>query len=94
MTEIRVDVSELKAEGDDVVKELADFLREKTEAKVETALNEIVLKTEKGNIPKKHLRVLLRKYLHKAELKEHFRVISGKENTLIIKGRKVSGLVE
>jgi len=35
------------------------------------------------------LRVLLRKYLHRAKLKDYFRVISGKENALIIKERKI-----
>jgi hypothetical protein len=46
---------------------------------------------EKGEIPKKeHLRVLLKKYLHKANLKDEFRVIAGKEeNILIIKDRKI-----
>lgn len=88
MAEIRVDVSELKMEGDEVIKELAEFLHERTGVEVETTMNEIVLKAEKSNLSRKHLRVLLRKYLHKAELKEHFRVISGKENTLIIKGRR------
>jgi len=89
MAEIRVDISELKAEGDDVIKELADFLREKAGVEVETTVNEIVLKAEESSLPKKQLRVLLRKYLHKAELKDYFRVIGGKENTLIIKERKI-----
>jgi len=87
MVEIRVEISELKAEGDELVKELADFLHEKTGVEIETTANEIVLKAE--GLSKKHLRVLLRKYLHKSELKEFFRVIGGKENTLIIKGRKI-----
>ena len=89
MTEIRVDVSELKAESDEVVKELADFLREKTGVEIETIANEIVLKAEESSLSKKHLRVLLRKYLHRAKLKDYFRVISGKENALIIKERKI-----
>lgn len=90
MVEIRVDVSELKAEGDEVIKELADFLREKTSTEVKTTTNEIILKAEESTVSKKHLRVLLRKYLHKVELKDYFKVIGGKENTLIIKERKIS----
>ncbi|MEM1565995.1 MAG: 60S ribosomal protein L22 [Candidatus Bathyarchaeia archaeon] len=88
MTEIRVDISELKVESGEAVKELVNFLREKTGTKVETTANEIILNAEGSIISKKHLRVFLRKYLHKAELKEYFRVISGKENTLIIKKKK------
>jgi hypothetical protein len=38
--------------------------------------------------------VLLKKYLHKAELKEDFRVIAGPENTLIVKERKLAGEAE
>ncbi|MEM2779535.1 MAG: 60S ribosomal protein L22 [Candidatus Bathyarchaeia archaeon] len=90
MVETRIDVSELKAEGDDVIKELADFLREKTGAEIETLTNEIVVKTEEKDFSKQYLRVLLRKYLHKMGFKDYYRVIGGKENTLTIKGRKLS----
>jgi len=94
MAEIRVDISELKAEGDDIIKELVDFLREKTGVEIETTANEIVLKGEESSLSKKHLRALLRKYLHRAELKDYFRVIGGKENALIIKERKIYELKE
>ena len=90
MTEIRVDISELKNEGSDTIKELAEFLEEKTKAEVETATNEITLKDEEKNISKKHLRVLLRKFIHRIELRDYFRVISGGENTLIVKERKIA----
>ena len=85
-----VDISELKSEGSDLIKELAEFLKEKTKVEVETATNEIIVKGEEKVIPKKYLRVLLRKFLHKTELKDYFRVISSKENTLTIKERKIS----
>ncbi|MCS7125033.1 MAG: 60S ribosomal protein L22 [Candidatus Bathyarchaeota archaeon] len=94
MVEIRIDISELKAEGDEVIRELAEFLREKTSAEVETRANEIVVKAGETAISKKHLRVLLRKHLHKVELKNYFRVIGSKENTLIIKERKISEVEE
>ncbi|MGB9683957.1 MAG: 60S ribosomal protein L22 [Candidatus Bathyarchaeales archaeon] len=90
MTEIKIDIAELKAEGDEVIKELADFLQEKTNANIETATNEIIIKTEEKEIPKQYVRVLLRKFLHKIELRDYFRVIGGKENTLIVKERKIS----
>ncbi len=90
MVEIKIDISELKAEGDEVIKELADFLQEKTGANIETTTNEITIKAEEKEIPKQYVRVLLRKFLHKVELKDYFRVIGGKENTLIVKERKIS----
>ena len=90
MSEMRVDISELKGEGGDLIKELIEFLEEKTKGKVERATDEIVVKGEGKNVSRSYLRVLLRKFLHKQELKEYFRVIGGKENTLVIKERKIS----
>jgi hypothetical protein len=90
MSEMRVDTSELKSEGSDLIKDLAEFLEEKTKAEVKRATDEIVVKDERKNVSRSYLRVLLRKFLHKQELKEYFRVIGGKENTLIIKERKIS----
>jgi hypothetical protein len=90
MSEMRVNISELKSEGSDLIKELVEFLEEKTKAEVERATDEIVVKGEGKNVSRSYLRVLLRKFLHKQELKEYFRVIGGKENTLVIKERKIS----
>jgi hypothetical protein len=89
MAEAKIDISELKDEGSDVIKDLTAYLKEKTNAKVETGINEIVVKGEEPNVSRTYLRVLLKKFIHKKELKEHFRVIGGKENTLIVKGKKV-----
>jgi hypothetical protein len=89
MVEIKIDISELKAEGGDVVKELAEFLKEKTNAEVETLTNEILVKSEEKSVPKQYLRVLLRKFLHKSELKDYYKVISGKEGALKVKERKL-----
>lgn len=90
MSEMRVDISELKSEGSDLIKELVEFLGEKTKVEVERATDEIVVKGEGKNVSRSYLRVLLRKFLHKQELKEYFRVIGGKENILVIKERKIS----
>jgi hypothetical protein len=59
--------------------------------KIDVVDREITLKpTEKGVVASKdYLRVLLRKFLHKEELKEEFRIIAGKENTFVIKERKL-----
>ncbi len=89
MVEIKIDVSELKAEGGDVVKELAEFLKEKTNAEVKTLTNEIVVKSEEKSLPKQYLRVLLKKFLHKSELKDYYRIISGEGGALKVKGRKL-----
>jgi hypothetical protein len=87
MVEVKVDISELKGEGGDVIKELAEFLKEKTKANVDTLTDAIAV--EGDAVSRKFLRVLLRKFLHQTELKDYYRVIGGAENSLIIKGKKL-----
>jgi hypothetical protein len=89
MAETRVDISKLKTEGSDLIKELAEFLKGKTNTEIETTTNEIIMKDEKKTIPRSYVRVLLRKFLHQQELKEFYRIIGGKENTLIVKERAI-----
>jgi hypothetical protein len=79
----------LKKEGSDVTKELTTFLKEKTNAKIETETDEIIVKSEE-TVSRAYLRVLLRKFLHKKDLKDYFRVIGGKDNTLMIKEKKAA----
>ncbi|MCJ7560359.1 60S ribosomal protein L22 [Candidatus Bathyarchaeota archaeon] len=88
MVEMKIDASELKSEGKDVIKELADFLKEKTSAEVTTESKMVTVKGEGAAVSKKYLRVLVRKFLHKRELKESFRVISDSEDTLKVKEKK------
>jgi hypothetical protein len=90
MIETRINTSDLKSEGSDLVKELAEFLKGKTNAKVETGTDEIVVKSEEETVSRLYLRVLLRKFLHKKELKDYFRVIGGKENSLVVKEKKIA----
>ncbi len=87
---IIIDISELRRAVSEEIKELEKFLKDKTKAKVEVADREITLSSgEEGEIPSKdYVKVMLKKYLHKADLREDFRVIAGKEGSLIIKGRK------
>lgn len=89
MVELKVDISELKSEGDETIKELAGFIKEKTSAEVDTRGSEIVVTGEGKAVSKNYLRVLLRKFLHRVELKEYFRVIGCKENLLKVKEIKV-----
>jgi len=92
MTETKIDISELKSEGSDVIKELTEFLKEKTNAKVEAGTTEIIVREddEEETVSRQYLRLLLRKFLHKKELKDYFRVIGGKENILTIKEKKIA----
>ena len=89
MVEMRIDISELKSEGSDLIKELVELLEEKIKVEVETATDEIILKSEEEAISRRYLRVLLRKFLHRTELKDYFRVISGGENTLVVREKKI-----
>jgi hypothetical protein len=90
MAETRINISELKSEGSDLIKQLTEFLKEKTKAEVETTVDAIIVKGEGKNVSKKYLRVLLRKFLHKNELKDYFRVIGDEENTLMVKEKKIA----
>jgi hypothetical protein len=90
MVETRINISELKSEGSDLIKELTTFLQEKTKAEVETTTNIITVKGEEANVSKKYLRVLLKKFLHRNELKDYFRVIGKEENTLMVKEKKAA----
>ena len=90
MAETRINISEVKSEGSDLIKQLTEFLKEKTKAEVETTTDIITVKGEETNISKKYLRVLLRKFLHNKELKDYFRVIGEEENTLMIKEKKTA----
>lgn len=90
MSTIIVKISELRSKDEENVDDLAEFLEGRVDATVDITGDEIKLKYEevKKGFSKPHLRLLLRKFLHKAYLREEFRVISGKENTFIIKERK------
>jgi len=93
MSKIPIEISELRGnDGDEAVNDLKEFLEDKTGAKVEVTSREIFLQSEeKTKFPaKSHIRVLLKKFLHQAELKDDFRVIAGKENAFVIKLKKAA----
>jgi hypothetical protein len=89
MSNIMIDASELKDEGKQVVQAFADFVKEKTGAEVTNESNKVTVKGEGKTVSKKYLRVLVKKFLHKQELKEYYRVISGDEGILKVKERKL-----
>jgi hypothetical protein len=86
--EIIIDASELKDEGKEVIQDLVSFMKEKTGAEVTEESKKVTVKGEGAAVSKKYLRVLVKKFLHKQELKEYFRVIS-EEDTLKVKERKL-----
>jgi hypothetical protein len=90
MSTVTIQTSELRGKNAEKIENLAEFLKDRVGAKIDVASSEITINYEevKERPPKTYVRVLLRKFLHKAELKEQFRVISGKENVFIIKERK------
>ncbi len=89
MPATKIDISELHSKYGSEAKKLAEFLEEKLQAKIDASDTEISFKAkEKGReftVSKEHLRVLLKKFLHKQDLKEEFRVITGKEGILTVK---------
>lgn len=88
---MKIDASEIKGEGSDMTKQFADFLKEKTGAEVTSESNTITVKGEGAAVAKKYLRILAKKFLHKHELTESYRVISDEEeNALKIKERKLN----
>jgi hypothetical protein len=91
LSSTKIDIGELRNKHGEEVKKLSEFLENKLKTKIDVADREITIKpAEKGTVASKdYLRVLLKKFLHKEELKEEFRITSGKENSLVIKERKV-----
>jgi len=91
MAKIGIDISELRGrEGDETVEALTEFLKDKVKAKIDVTSDEITLDYEESKeVPSKaYLRVLLRKFLHREELKEWFRVIGGREKAFVIKEKR------
>ena len=72
------------------MKELTTFIEGKTNTKAETGTNDITIKGEGEAVSRTYLRLLLRKFLHKNELKDYYRVIGGKDNTLVVKEKKIA----
>lgn len=89
MSSTVVDVSELQSFDGDCVKALGDFLEKKIDGTVTVTKKEVTLDFEEGKEASRScLRLLLRKFLHKEDLKLDFRVISGGENSFVLKERK------
>lgn len=88
MVELKINASELKVDEPKIVDKLTDFLKDKTGGDVTSDGKEVIVKGEGAAITKKYIRITIKKFLHKHELTENFRVI-GDEETLKIKERKL-----
>ena len=89
MVEMKIDASELKGDEPKLIEKLVDFLKEKTGGEVAIEGKIVTVTGEGEALSKKYVRVTLKKFLHKHELIDLFRVIGEEENTLKIKERKV-----
>jgi hypothetical protein len=89
MPEVTIDTNELRSKsGSEAVDDLITFLKEQLKTDVDASGNTLSVNDEKHTRP--FIRTVLRKFLHRTELKEDFRVIADKEHGFIIKERKVT----
>jgi len=88
MVEMKVNASELKGDESKLLEKLSDFLKDKTGGDVSTDGKTVTVKGEGEALSKKYIRIIVRKFLHKHELSETFKVI-GDEDALKIKERKL-----
>jgi len=88
MVEMKVDTSELKGDEAKLIEKLSDFLKDKTGGDVSTDGKTVTVKGEGEALAKKYVRIIVKKFLHKHELSETFKVI-GDEESLKIKERKL-----
>jgi hypothetical protein len=88
--EVEVNASELKGEEAKLFEKLTDYLKDKTGGEVTTNAKAITIKGQGAAITKKYVRVTLKKFLHKHELSEQFKVIADEANALKIKERKLT----
>ena len=87
---MKIDASEIKGKSG-MVQKYADFIKEKTSADVSSDANTIIVKGEGPAVAKKYLRILTKKFLHKYELIDTYRVIADEgENALQIKERRLN----
>lgn len=89
MVEIKVNASELKGDESKLFEKLSDFIKDKTSGDISNDGKTVTIKGEGAAITKKYIKVTVKKFLHKHELTETFRVIADEENTLKIKERKL-----
>lgn len=85
MSEVTVDVSDLKSVKGKKLEDLKAFLEEKLEAKINEDGNNLVLSFDEEGAKKSHIRGVLRRFLHRNDLKDDLRVISREDGVFIYK---------
>jgi hypothetical protein len=88
MVEVKVNASNLSGDEAKLFEKLSEYLKDKTGGEVTNDGKTVTITGEGAAITKKYVRVTVKKFLHKHELTEQFRVIADEENTLKIKERK------
>lgn len=68
---------------------MVDYIKNKTNADINVESRIINATIETEGTSKKYVRLLIKKFLHKYELKEYYRVLSESEDSLKIKERKI-----
>jgi hypothetical protein len=89
MVEMKVNASELKGDEAKIFEKLTDFLKEKTGGETSAEGKTVTVKGEGAALSKKYVRVTIKKFLHKHELSDLYKVISDGENALKVKERKL-----
>jgi hypothetical protein len=89
MVEMKVDASELKGDEAKIFEKLVEYLKEKTGGETSAEGKIVTVKGEGAALSKKYIRVTLKKFIHKHELSEGFKVISNGENALKVKEIKL-----
>jgi hypothetical protein len=91
LMDFKVDVSHLSDEDENYPELLKNFLGDRLNVSVEFSKEEVTLTFERGEeslARPRNIRQLLKKFIHKRDLKEDFRVISGGEQAFSIRRRR------
>lgn len=88
MVEVKVNASKIKGEEKNITTQLATFLKEKTGGEVSNDGGKIIVKTDAVGVKKSYVKVMVKKFLHKKDLTDTYRVVAGEEETLVINERK------
>ncbi len=82
--ECLIDVEKLASKSETLTDELVEFLKLKfPESEIEKEGNNIIVRSERA-VSKRKIRLYLKKFLHKNELSEEFKAVSGGGNKLTI----------
>lgn len=84
-------MSKLSEEDENYPELLKDFLRDQANVAVEASKAEVTITLDEGEeslARPKRIRQLLRKFIHRRDLKGTFRVVAGGEHAFVIRRRR------